>query len=444
MDKDTEFNEKLILKLIKDHKDERTRILRMKKYYDNMNDILNRQYDDPNKPQNKLSHNYAAYITDNFVGYMVGQPVSYKSDNKELLDRISESFLYNDEVDNNTTLAQEQSICGYAYELLYTDNEPIPNLRFKCLDTENVIVVYDNSLEETEIFAILYSEIEEDKTRIYTYDINTIKEYIEEGGKLTLNEEAKEHFFGQVPIATYENNRQRIGDFEKVISLINAYDQANSDTANDFEYFTNALLCISGALIEEVDENGKPLDFKNNRVLNFADKDGNANYLIKNINDSALENYKNRINKDIHKFSSVVDMSDEKFAGNLSGVALKYKLHTMENATAIKESKFRKGLMKRIELMTKFFKVASANDFTYLDIKPIFTRNIPANDAETVQMVRDLTGIVSNETLLSQLPFVEDVEAEINAIDKEKEKEFGEYEINPKDEQYEEDIVNEE
>ncbi|WP_250675460.1 phage portal protein (plasmid) [Paraclostridium ghonii] len=431
MDKDTVFSEKVILKLIEDHQKERNRILEMKKYYNNMNDILNRSYTDSNKPQNKLSHNYAAYITDNFVGYMVGKPISYKSHNKDLLDKISESFLYNDEIDNNTTLAQEQSICGYAYELLYTDNAS--DLRFKCLDTENTIVVYDNSLEEAEIFAILYNELDKDKLRIYTYDNNSIKEYIKENDKLTLKL-GSEHFFGQVPISTYENNRQRIGDFEKAISIINAYDKAESDTANDFEYFTNAILMIKGVLIEEEDEKGKPLNFKENRVLNFSGMDGDAGYLIKNINDTALENYKNRLNKDIHKFSNVVDMSDENFAGNLSGIAIKYKLLTMENATAIKESKFRKGIMKRIELMTIHFKIANNSDFTYLDIKPIFTRNIPSNDTETVTMVRDLTGIVSNETLLSQLPFVEDVEAEIKAIDKEKEKEFGEYEINPKHE----------
>lgn len=441
MDKDTVFSEKLILKLIDDHELERNRVLRMKKYYDNMNDILNRNYPDPNKPQNKLSHNYAAYITDNFVGYMVGKPISYKSHNKDLLDKISESFLYNDEVDNNTTLAQEQSICGYAYELLYTDD--IPDLRFKCLDTENTIVVYDNSLEEAEIFAILYNEIDEDKLRIYTYDTDNIREYIKDGEKLTLIDES-EHNFLQIPIATYENNRQRIGDFEKVISLINAYDQANSDTANDFEYFTNALLVITGLLVEDSDEDGKPLNFKDNRVLNFASNEGSAQYLIKDINDTALENYKDRLNKDIHKFSSVVDMSDENFAGNLSGIAIKYKLLTMENATAIKESKFKKGLMKRIELMTIYFKITNNSDFTYLDIKPVFTRNIPSNDTETVTMVRDLTGIVSNETLLAQLPFVEDVEAEIKAIDREKEKEFGEFEINPKSEHSEEVVVNEE
>lgn len=442
MDKDIEIKKDLIQKLIDNHATEHSRILKLKRYYNNENDILNRQYTDENKPQNKLSHNYAAYITDNYVGYIVGQPISYKSDNELLLEKLNENFLYNDEIDNNTTLAQEQSICGYAYELLFSDE--YSQARFKCVDTENMIVVYDNTLEENIILAILYSLVEDEKTTVYIYDDEY--EYTAELDNGSVSEllDINYHNFDGVPVATYENNRQRIGDFEKVITLINAYDQANSDTSNDFEYFTNALLIISGALIEEEDEEGRPLNFKDNRVLNFATNEGDAKYLIKNINDTALENYKNRLNKDIHKFSSVVDMSDEKFAGNLSGVALKFKLNPMENVSSIKESKFRKGLMRRIELLVDFSNIKTNSLHTYLDIKPVFTRNIPSNDLETVNMVKSLNGIVSQETLLAQIPFVEDVQAEINSLDKKEKDLMTDYDLFDEDEETEEVDLNEE
>ena len=102
----------------------------MKNYYNGINEaIKNRQYTDTNKPSNRLYSGYPSYITDNFVGYILGQPVTYKSDNEALLETLNLSFLYNDEIDNNTTLAQEQSICGYAYELLYIDEDG--NARFK-------------------------------------------------------------------------------------------------------------------------------------------------------------------------------------------------------------------------------------------------------------------------------------------------------------------------
>lgn len=422
LDKDTVITKELIQDLIKEHSKERSRILKMKNYYNGINEaIKNRQYTDTNKPSNRLYSGYPSYITDNFVGYILGQPVTYKSDNEALLETLNLSFLYNDEIDNNTTLAQEQSICGYAYELLYIDEEG--NARFKSVDTEDMIVVYENTLEEKELFAIRCVLDEDNKGTVYVYTKDNIEAYAIENNELgsIIEEECQDNFFIDVPICTYENNRQRIGDFEKVLSLIDAYDFANSDTANDFEYFTNALLVISGVTMDEKDEEGRPLNFKDNRVLNFVDNEGKAEYLIKNINDTALENYKNRINLDIHKFSNVIDISDKNFGNNLSGIAMKYKLLGMENIASIKESKFRKGLMKRIELLTHFLNLSINSDYTYTEITPVFTRNIPSNDVETVEMIKQLYGMISDKTLLSQLPFIEDVQAELDAIQKQKE-----------------------
>lgn len=422
LDKDTVITRELIQKLIKEHSEERTRILKMKNYYNGLNEGIDKRiYTDINKPSNRLYSGYPSYITDNFVGYILGQPISYKSDNEDLLEKLNLNFLYNDEIDNNTTLAQEQSICGYAYELLYIDEDS--NVRFKSVDTEDMIVVYENTLEEKELFAIRYVLDEDNKGTVYVYTKSNIEAYTIENNTLgdLIEEECQENYFIDVPICTYENNRQRIGDFEKVLSLIDAYDFANSDTANDFEYFTNALLVISGVTMDEKDEEGRPLNFKDNRVLNFVDNDGKAEYLIKNINDTALENYKNRINLDIHKFSNVIDISDKNFGNNLSGIAMKYKLLGMENIASIKESKFRKGLMKRIELLTHFLNLSINSDFTYTEIIPVFTRNIPSNDVETVEMIKQLYGMISDKTLLSQLPFIEDVQAELDAIQKQKE-----------------------
>ena len=124
-----EITNEIIFDLYQKHQTEASRIRKMKRYYKNQNDIMNREYEDPNKPANKLAHNYAAYITNSYTGYFMGNPVTYKSENQALLDQLNDIFMYNDEADENTTVATEQSICGYAYEIVYTDedgeNKPI-------------------------------------------------------------------------------------------------------------------------------------------------------------------------------------------------------------------------------------------------------------------------------------------------------------------------------
>ena len=419
IDKNTSITGDVIKWVISKHKAEKDRIAELMNYYNNNNTAINNRSYDDNKPSNKLSHPFASYITNMAVGYFLGKPISYNSNNSNLLSRINDVFKYNDEADNNTTLAKYSSICGYAVELIYADEDS--NARFKAIPADEVAIVYDNTLEENILCAVRYFDEEivgtdKTKTTISVYTSDEIQTYELKDEDINLIE-SELHYFQDVPIVVYINNDELYGDFEKVKSLIDAYDQAQSDTANDFEYFTNALLVISGILVD--DENG--LDFKNNRVLNFTGSEGKAEYLIKNINDSALENFKNRLVEDIHKFSQIPNLTDEQFAGNVSGESMKYKLMGLENITGLKEAKFKKGLMRRIELLCNFLNLATNDLMLYTDIQPIFTRNKPKNEVELANMVKGLYGILSDETLISILPFIENSNEEIEKRNKEKE-----------------------
>ena len=419
IDKNTSITGDVIKWVISKHKAEKDRIAELMNYYNNNNTAINNRSYDDNKPSNKLSHPFASYITNMAVGYFLGKPISYNSNNSNLLSRINDVFKYNDEADNNTTLAKYSSICGYAVELIYADEDS--NARFKAIPADEVAIVYDNTLEENILCAVRYFDEEivgtdKTKTTISVYTSDEIQTYELKDEDINLIE-SELHYFQDVPVVVYINNDELYGDFEKVKSLIDAYDQAQSDTANDFEYFTNALLVISGILVD--DENG--LDFKNNRVLNFTGSEGKAEYLIKNINDSALENFKNRLVEDIHKFSQIPNLTDEQFAGNVSGESMKYKLMGLENITGLKEAKFKKGLMRRIELLCNFLNLATNDLMLYTDIQPIFTRNKPKNEVELANIVKGLYGILSDETLISILPFIENSNEEIEKRNKEKE-----------------------
>ena len=154
-------------------------------------------------------------------------------------------------------------------------------------------------------------------------------------------------------------------------------------------------------------------DLENQNIINFVDNEGKAEYLIKNIQDSALENYKNRLDNDIHRFSCVPNMSDSEFSNNSSGVALSYKLMSLENLVGVKEAKFRKGLLRRLELMCNFLKIKTNSEMSYMEIQPIFTRNKPYNDTEIADTMQKLTGILSEETILALSPYVDDVASEL-------------------------------
>ena len=432
IDKDCILTESLILDLIKKHSKEKRRLSKLQKYYNNENTkIATRKYKNKNKPKNRLSHPYAQYITDTAVGYLLGKPVAYATEDKNLLETITDIFRYNDESDNNTTLAKMASIYGYAYEIMYLDKNAKP--RFKAIDPSELIVCYDNTLEENIVLAIRYydevvrnNDLEETVTRleVYTKPTENDKGEIIANGKIirgtirfesiTLEDE-EDYYFNDIPVNVYINNDELYGDFEKVLSLIDAYDQSQSDTANDFELFTNCMLVINGELID--DEQAENLNDVN--LIQFLNSDSDAKYLIKDIQDTALENYKNRLNEDIHRFSFVPNMSDENFCNNASGIAMKFKLMGLENLIGVKEAKFKKGLMRRIELLCAYAKMKNNSDYSYLAIEPIFTRNTPNNELELSQIMQNLTGILSEETIIGMSPRVSDIQAEIERKEKE-------------------------
>ena len=432
IDKDYTLTNDLILDLIDKHSEEKSRLEKLLKYYNNKNDkISNRVYKNKNKPKNRLSHPYAQYITDTAVGYLLGKPIAYATEDNKLLEELTDMFRYNDEADNNTTLAKMSSIYGYAYEIMYIDKFAKP--RFKAINPSELIVCYDNTLDENIILAIrYYDEIvrvnDKDETitrlEIYTKPTENDKGEIVANGKIirgtieddnVILSDEEDCYFDDVPINVYINNDELYGDFEKVISLIDAYDQSQSDTANDFELFTNCMLVVNGELID--DDQAKDLNDIN--LIQFLNSDSDAKYLIKDIQDTALENYKNRLNEDIHRFSFVPNMADKEFSSNASGIAMKFKLMGLENLIGVKEAKFKKGLMRRIELLCAYTKMKNNSDYSYLAIEPIFTRNTPNNELELSQIMQNLTGILSEETIIGMSPRISDIQAEIQRKEKE-------------------------
>ena len=417
-----ELTTSVIKRIIDNHRTtELVRLLELEKYYNTENKIKNRLMADPTKPNNKIANPYASYITDTLTGYFIGEPITYNSEDKNLLQDLNMIFEYNDEADENAELAKNASIYGVAYEMLYVSEEDQKMVRFKPLSPKECIPIFDKTIEQNLIGLIRYyndEDIVEDKT--YTMiEVITDKEITTYRANELATEfvllDSYEHYFGMVPIAIYKNNEEQRGDFESVISLIDAYDKLESDTVNDSEYFADCYLALHGFAADQDDIK----EMKEKRVI-LMDNDTSAEWLVKESNDAAVENIKNRLDKDIHKFSKCPNMSDQEFASNASGIAIKFKLLGTENLVAIKERKFKRGLQQRLELIAAIDSVMR-DGFDWRAIEIIFSRNVPSNDMDIANMVNTLKDIVSTETLLSQIPFVENVQDEIQKLDKEKE-----------------------
>ena len=96
---------------------------RLEGYYVGDHDILRYTKKDKAVPNNRLVNNMPRYITDTAVGYFLGKPVAYSSQDDAFLQALQDIFDYNDEQDENTELAKTASIDGSCFEMLYMDED---------------------------------------------------------------------------------------------------------------------------------------------------------------------------------------------------------------------------------------------------------------------------------------------------------------------------------
>ena len=412
------MDRELILAYIRAHEPEARRRARMYDYYRGKHDILSRVMKDPTKPNNRLCCGYPTLIANAYAGYMHGEPVNYSADDA-LSEVIAEAMNYNDAQAEDAMLGLDLAICGVAVELHYTDDDAME--RFRRVDPVNCVEVRDGTLEDNLTALIRYYDTVDVLTNKLTrhidvYEADVVTYYEQEGAELT-EVSADSHFYGDVPAVVYQNNTDRMGDFEGVITLIDAYDLMQSESLNDQEYFSDAYLVLKDLMGTSDEEIAK---MKKNRVL-LLPADAGAEFLIKKQSDVLTENIKNRLNNDIHVFSGCPDMADENFAGNASGVAIRYKLLQFENIAGVKEREFKRGLQRRLELLCNIWAVKGRGAFEWRDVQISFRRALPQNLLEIAQTLSALGGLLSDETKRAQLPIDYDERTEQQRIQEQRE-----------------------
>lgn len=405
-----------------------TKYDRLERYYVGDHDILHAERTDQTGGNNRIVNNLARYITDTATGYFLGQPVVYSSENEEYLEAIQDIFDYNDEQDHNTELGKQCSIMGDCFEMYYLDE--FGKIRMGLVLPQNLLLFYETESEFTSPLAALrlIHSMDKNGNLILNAEFWTWTQvlYMRSFNRGALEVTGwQEHFWQDVPFTEFINNRERIGDYEGVISEIDAYNRVQSNTANYFQYNDDAILKV----LKLGDVSSEDIaQMKRDRAIILEDG-GDVGWLLKTVDDTALENYKNRLREDIHLGANVPNMTDEAFGGNLSGVAVSYKLWGLEQICAIKERKFKRALQRRIELITNVLNLQGHN-FDYRDIDMRFRRNKPQNILEQSQIIGNLSSMLSKETLLQLLPFVDNPQEEIEKLDEEKSQaveEFGTY-----------------
>ena len=418
--KDTVITYQILNDVIAYNERYKKRFEMLENYYLGRHSILERKKDD-RLSNNKVVVNHAKYITDTNVGYLLGNPVDYQVSEGVDIQPVLDAYKKQTINDLDSEIAKDVSIFGLQYEYVYANENAEPK---SCeTDNKNTIIVYDDTVEHNKLFGLIYRPIYKGSTFKY-WEIIFVDKKIKRVYKSftkSLQRVGKDepHAFGDVPIICYKNNPELMGDFEPVISLIDAYNMLQSDRINDKEQLVDAILCLYGATLDE--EQAEQLH--ESRMISDLPTDAKLEYLIKTLQEGDVDILRQTIETDIHKISMTPNMSDQNFVGNSSGVAIRYKLLAFEQNIKNKERYMEKGLMERFKLYNHFLFTQSKMAIVPVeDVDVVPKRNLPSNDYEISQMINNLTDLVDAETLISQLSFIKDA-SEIVALKKKEDEE---------------------
>ena len=394
-------------------------------YYNGLQAILQKTYSDPSKPCSRTVVNYCKNIVDSYCGYIATPGcISYHSNDD--IEEIMNILRYNDYQEKDAEFLLKALCYGTAAELMYLDETS--QVRFTSIEPTQGFGIYDDSLSGDLLYFVrIYKQNEWDDSDKYlvdvysNYDIKHYYCYGRMGALAFLGSEPP--YFSQCPANVFYMPDEK-SIFDCIMGLQDAANELLSSEIDDYSAFCDAFLCLSG-----VDADADDIaSMKENRVL-VLPEGATASWLTKSANDAQVENILKRIHDSIYRIAQCPDFSSESFVGGVSsGIAIQYRLTGMENRAGVIEGRMKQALQRRIEIISGIASLKMGEQ-VFRDVQISFKRNIPVDSASMVSLVNSLRGLVSDATLLGQLDFVPDVNAELDAVKEQKQENMKLYPI---------------
>lgn len=422
------------------------------------NDVIN----------NTVNNDFFSEIIDFKVGYFAGVPVAYSySDTKEAKEdtagngatiaeaeeardraskALSDFVTRNNMFDVDMETTKYASICGYSGRLMYHDidgNERVmPVAPF-----ETIILSETDEVAEPTYAVRYYNEKNIDGEEYMVaefYDESTIRFFKGSVGSLVEEpEKEKLNLYGYCPLQGIANNKELLGDAEKVLELIDAYDRAVSDSSNEVESFANAYMVFENIQISD-DEMRKAQVSGSIQFRSSSNAAGKVYFLTKDNNGTFVENHLKRVQENIYKFSKTPNLSDSAF-GTSSGVALKFKLTGLESKCGMFQAK----CITANNYMFKLWGYAMSKK--QIKVDPLqcvceFKRNFPLDLLSEAQAAQAMIAAGIPKRIAFQLAFsaIDDIDYVMQLIEDEMNGIPDLYETTPEDTVQEEETTDQE
>ncbi|TCP64762.1 SPP1 family phage portal protein [Heliophilum fasciatum] len=417
------------------------------RYYTGDHDILQRRrlvigengalVEDTNLANRKLVHTLYRKLVDQKVGYLLSKPLTVQTENQAYADqwRVVMDKGFHRLLKN---LGKEAINKGRAWIQVFYDESG--KLSFKRIPAEEVIPLWRDA-ERTQLDGVIRmydvetyeGTVKKIVTKVEYWDTSGVKRYVMPNNATALvpdDEGDGSHFtvtdstgketpynWERVPFICFRYNDEELPLIKFVQSLVDDYDLQTSDHSNNLADLPNGIYIIKNYDGTDLGE------FRRNLSVYRAVKvteDGGLDTLSLDINTDALKAHLEALRKDLYECGRGVDTQSDKFGNSPSGIALRFLYSDLDMDANILETEFQASLEQLRWFVDNHLANTGAGDFATESIDFLFNRDILINETEAITNAKNSTGVISDETIISNHPWVTDPEEEQKRLEKQR------------------------
>lgn len=392
---------------------------KMYEYYKGNTDAIKNYLMVTERSNLKINTNYIKKFVKEEVAYTLGNDITYESrtDNINIIKDIEYYTSHWNEL-HDTDLMKYMIIFTKVYELYYINKDA--DFCSRIVKGNEGYAYVDETSDEVLFFIHCYRREKENLIDLYSDNlIYHLNDKFEEISTPTIN------ILGEVPVSIGDLTQENYSDslYKDLKGLQDAFETNLSDIANEISDFRNAYLLIKNA---DINKDDVP-DMKRYGILQLPNTSGekaDANWLIKNINDTFIQNTLNRYEDTMYQLACHIN-HNEKMQSNISGVALRSRLIILENKCSLQIKAHKNIIKNRLRFLFKYLNIKLNKNYDYKDVKALYTPNIPIDDLSTAQMISQIPeGIISKDTARGRFSFINNTVAEAEKVKKEQQEEI--------------------
>jgi SPP1 family phage portal protein len=412
-------------------------------YYRNRTDIQNKTVSVANRTNSKIEHPILKKLVDQKANYLLAKPWVVSTEDNAYGDALNKIFdqsfrrkikgLGRGAVKSGIAWIQPYFADGALKFMRIPAMELIPHWK----DSEHIeLSSFIRFYELTEYIGIRKTSVLHAEfwfsggvrwfvSDSYTGTAAAVELHVDTSHGNEGNEYTEPHFsigdkaynWDTPPIAWVRYNEEELPLYYFIKELIDDYNWQTSviaDVLRDVPDFTYILRNYGGADLAMFLK-----DLRENRAIK-VDGDGGVDKLSADLNIDAVMAFLDKQRRDIYDFAAAVDTKDPEL-GNASGTAINFRYMDLD-ADCDGLAQELKDTFRRLKLFIDVYLQATGQgNFANAEFDIIFNMDLPVNETDIINNARTSVGIVSNRTILSNHPWVEDVEAELAELDKERE-----------------------